>query len=137
MLSDVRFTMYAKVIGSGPPPLPPPPHERINPEGISLEPGVQYVWSVGCDVPPTKAGGLPTKNSVKVFMVRDGNEKLEGLLAETPVSSETVGLLSDSGNWYELFDLVSFSSRIQPGHAGLADLRDQLLDQVDVKNKIK
>ncbi|MEP4077696.1 DUF928 domain-containing protein [Haloferula sp.] len=111
--------------------------ERINPKGVSLESGVKYVWSVGCDIPPVKAGEVPTKNSVKVFMVRDGNEKLEGMLAETPVTGETIELLSDSGNWYELFDLVSFSSRVQPDHAGLASLRDQLLAEVSVKDDIK
>lgn len=111
--------------------------ERINPKGVSLDSGAKYVWSVGCDVPPVKAGEVPTKNSVKVFMVRDSDEKLEGLLAETPVSGETVGLLSDSGNWYELFDLVTFSSRLQPDHAGLASLRDQMLGQVGLKSEIK
>lgn len=111
--------------------------ERINPKAVSLDSGAKYVWSVGCDVPPVKAGEIPTKNSVKVFMVRESDEKIAGLLAETPLSGETVGLLSDSGNWYELFDLVAFSSRLQPDHEGLATLRDQMLNQVGLKNEFK
>ena len=72
-----------------------------------------------------------------MFFVRDSNEKLEGLLSKVPVSPETIGLLSNSGNWYELFDLVAFSSGLQPDDAELASLRDQLLAQVALKDDIK
>jgi hypothetical protein len=109
--------------------------ERINPKDVSLDPGGKYMWSLGCDVPPAKAGDIATRNSVKVFLVRDSNEVLEGKLAEKPVSSEVVGELSESGNWYELFDLVAFSSGLQPDHAGLASLRDRLLEQIGLKNE--
>jgi hypothetical protein len=110
---------------------------RINPKEVSLEPGATYLWSLGCDVPPTKAGEIPTKNSVKVFLVRKSNEELEEKLNESPVSGAVVSQLSDSGNWYELFDMVAFSSGLQPDHAGLAELRDRLLGQVDLKKEIK
>ncbi|MEO5714039.1 MAG: DUF928 domain-containing protein [Luteolibacter sp.] len=100
----------------------------INPEKIHLEPKVEYQWTLGCF-------SQLQKNSVFVRMSRVDDPALAKLLASEPFSSATLTSLSESGNWYELFDTVAFPSRMTPENPEFSAVRAQLLNEVGLQNQ--
>lgn len=102
----------------------------VNPTKATLEPGAEYQWTLGCF-------SGPRKESVFVRMARVEDPALAKLLAAEPGSAASVASLSESGNWYELFDTVAFSSGREPQNADLATLRADLLRQVGLDLETK
>lgn len=102
----------------------------INPARIRLEPGLEYQWSLGCF-------STQRKDSVFVRMDRVDDPALAKLLTKDPASAPTLTYLSDSGNWYELFDTVAFSSGTSPQSSGLAAIRTRLLNQIGLEQDLK
>lgn len=102
----------------------------INPTKVALENKVEYQWTLGCY-------SQLQKNSVYVRMSRMEDPALAKLLDTDRFSSATLTSLSESGNWYELFDTVAFPSRIAPQIPELAAVRTRLLDQVGLQDETK
>ena len=95
----------------------------INPTKVTMEPGIEYQWTLGCF-------SQLEKDSVFVRMIRVENPALAKLVATDRFSAATLTSLSDSGNWYELFDTVAFPSRLTPENPELATIRSRLLNEI-------
>jgi hypothetical protein len=102
----------------------------INPKKVGMDPGVEYQWTLGCF-------SQLEKDSVFVRMTRVDNPSLAKLVATERYSAGTLTSLSDSGNWYELFDTVAFPSRLAPENTDLAAIRARLLDEVGLDRQTK
>lgn len=102
----------------------------INPTKIGLETGAEYQWTLGCF-------SGQRKDSVFVRMDRTDDPALANLLATEPGSAAALTSLSESGNWYELFDTVAFSSGSAPENPELAAIRTRLLNQIGLDGDIK
>ena len=97
---------------------------------IRLEAGVEYEWILSCF-------DGQKKNSVRVRIERHDDLDLAGFKPRQGGDPKTIAALSESGNWYELFDAVAFPARIDPGAAGYAGIRQRLLDQVGLGGETK
>ena len=102
----------------------------INPAKIALRSGAEYQWTLGCF-------SQQRKESVFVRMDRTDDPALAKQLAADPASATTLTALSESGNWYELFDTVAFSSGSAPENADLAGIRARLLNQIGLEQDLK
>lgn len=102
----------------------------INPTKITLEDKIEYQWTLGCF-------SQLQKDSVFVRMSRVDDPALAKLLNADPFSSATLTSLSESGNWYELFDTVALLSRMAPQIPEPAAVRTRLLHQVGLQNETK
>jgi Domain of Unknown Function (DUF928) len=102
----------------------------INREKIVLEPGAEYQWSIGCF-------SGQRKDSVFVRLDRIDNPDLTKQLVSDPTSAATITVLSESGNWYELFDAVAFSSGMTPANPELTAIRARLLAEVGLDGELK
>ena len=102
----------------------------INPAKIALESGGEYQWSLGCF-------SQQRKDSVFVRMDRVDDPALALRLSADPASAATLNSLSESGNWYELFDTVAFSSGSAPENADLSAVRARLLSQIGLEQDLK
>jgi hypothetical protein len=98
-------------------------HPLINPTKVTMEPGIEYQWTLGCF-------SQLKKDSVFVRMTRVDNPPLAKLVETDRFSATTLTSLSDSGNWYELFDTVAFPSRLAPENPDLAAIRSRLLNEI-------
>lgn len=102
----------------------------INPTKVLLESAAEYQWTLGCF-------SDQRKDSVFVRMDRADDQALAKLLVTEPTSAATLTSLSESGNWYELFDTVAFSSGSAPENPDLAAIRTRLLNQIGLDGDIK
>jgi hypothetical protein len=102
---------------------------KVNPREISLEPGVDYQWSVGV------LNGLD-KNSIFLRIRRLKDDALAAKFAKAPFAADTVTALSAAGNWYELFDPVAITAKIKPQDENFVTLRQNLLDQIGLAGEL-
>lgn len=86
-------------------------NERFNSEGVTLEGGAVYQWTIVL----TNEEGDP-----QVFC------RLTTRFDETATD---IASLAESGNWYELFDLVCTSAEAAGAPAGLRSLRNEIISQ--------
>lgn len=94
----------------------------LNPEGLELAPGIPYQWTIS-------VRGEDTNAAVFATLQRTENKTLAEAVTEAPLDPETLNSLSASGNWYELFDVVSRLARRHPEDDNATSARDALVKQ--------
>jgi hypothetical protein len=93
-------------------------NQGFNRTNVELESGGLYQWTVRL---------VSEKDAPQVFCRM--KVAINGSLNE----SRDIQALSDSGNWYELFDRIATASeKPGPEAEGMASLRDQLLHQIAI-----
>jgi hypothetical protein len=94
--------------------------EKFKTAGISLENGATYQWTI---VSAKSPGAPQAFCRMKVDFTRTG---------------EDLGALSDTGNWYELFDTAATAAKNASGAeaASMAELRGELLSQIGLDKHI-
>lgn len=86
-------------------------NERFNEKGVSLESAAIYQWTIVLAREPA---------SPQVFC---------RLTTRFDDTATDIASLADTGNWYELFDLVCTSAEAVGAPAGLSALRNELITQ--------
>ena len=92
-----------------------------------LNPGVEYSWVLTC------FSGV-AQNPVKGRVVRKNDLDLASFKATDP---KRIAALSESKNWYELFDAVALPARVAPAGNGYVAIRQKLLDQAGLGGEMK
>lgn len=98
--------------------------------GVSLQPDVDYEWSIRVVVDPEHPAGDPVAEGT----IRRQNltaAALEKLARVEP--QRRVIVLAESGIWYDALDAVSRQIAQYPGEPGPLRQRDSLLEQVGLK----
>jgi hypothetical protein len=98
--------------------------------GVSLQPDVDYEWSIRLLVDPEHRAGDPVAEGT-IRRTNLSAAVLERLERAQPHSKVIV--LAESGFWYDALDAVSRQIREHPGNPGPLHQRDSLLEQVGLK----
>jgi hypothetical protein len=102
---------------------------QLNPDQVALRPGTDYQWTVA--VREADSG-----SAVFAKIRRKETPALERQVLENPAAPETLQSLSESGNWYELFDIVFRLARHHPGDPRIAATQQKLLSQAQLKDAV-
>jgi hypothetical protein len=114
----------------------PAGYNAFSPAGLAkdhkfrLKPGVEYEWVLSCFEGKTKS-------SVIGRIVRQNDLDLTAFNAGQALDPKRITALSESGNWYELFDSVALPARVDAAGNGYASIRQRLLEQVGLVSEIK
>jgi hypothetical protein len=100
---------------------------------ITLKPGVDYQWNVAIRPDPkNRSSDLIAKGSIK--RIEPPAEVAEKLKTAAP--ADYAAIYAEAGLWYDALAAISDQIAANPGDKELIELRDGLLQQVELKQAV-